>query len=101
MRFELNDSVGRNPKPRKFNKAQERERSQLWQRFHEITLQFLGWEQDVYVGEKGSGMYWFESEKYGKVVIYPKGDKIHIPDRREWVTGVEEWLKNNIINEKF
>lgn len=58
-------------------------------------------EQVNSVGEKGSGMYWFESEKYGKVVIYPKGDKIHIPDRREWVNGVEECLKKNIINEKF
>ena len=95
------DSVGRNPKPRRFNAKEEAKRNALWDRFHAVTVQFLGYEQDVYVGAAGSGMYWIESDKYGKIVIYPKGDKIHLPDRREWVNGVEEWLKKNIINEKF
>lgn len=86
---------------RRFNAREEAQRTALWDKFHETTLQFLALEQDVYVGEKGSNMYWFESDEYGKVVIYPKGDKIHLPARSKWIDGVEEWLKQNVIKEKF
>ena len=86
---------------KRFNAKEEAQRGALWRKFHETTLQFLGLEQDVYFGVKGSGMYWFESSKYGKVVIYPKGDKIHLPDRAKWINGVEQWLKENIIIENF
>lgn len=86
---------------KKFNAQERAHREKLWQRFHEVTGQLLGLEQDVYVGEKGSNMYWFDSDEYGKVVIYPKGDKIHLPARSKWIDGVEEWLKQNVIKEKF
>lgn len=58
-------------------------------------------EEDVHEGASGSGMYWIESDKYGKVVMYPKGDKLQIVNTGRWVDGLEDWLKSNIITEKF
>ena len=86
---------------KKYNAHEIAEREKLWKRFNSVTGQLLGLEQEVYVGEQGSFMFWFESEKFGKVTIYPKGDKIHISKSNKWINGVENWLKENVIKEKF
>lgn len=84
----------------KFSKSEIRHRNILWKNFHKKTLQILALDEDVYEGPKGSGMYYFFSEKYGKIIIYPKGDRIHIPDSGSWIYGVDEWIDKNIVKLK-
>ena len=43
---------------------------------------------------------WHEIELFGKLIIYPKGDKLLITRSGEWKSGAVEWLKENVIIEK-
>lgn len=86
---------------KRFSSGEQAERARKLYYFKTVLLQFLAYQEDVYPGLPGSGMYWFESDKFGKVILYPKGDKIHLPDARKWVNGLEAWLRENVITEKF
>jgi len=84
-----------------YNSQQSAAREKRLRRFKSITLQVLALTEDVYEGKPGSGMYWIESSDFGKIVMYPKADRLHLVKKNKWMDRMESWLKQNIIKEKF
>jgi hypothetical protein len=39
--------------------------------------------------------YLFETEKYGRVVFYPKKDRIHLCKENKWISSGLQWLIKN------
>lgn len=76
------------------------QRSSRLYKFKTVTLQLLGLDYDVYFGEPGKWMFYLYTSKYGKVTIYPKGDRIHLSGPNKWINGVDDWLYKNLIKEK-
>lgn len=86
---------------KKFNRWEVEKRNKNWDFFISNILPCLAYENDVFSGDRNSGMFYFESEKFGKIVIYPKADRIHIVEKNRWENGVLYYLNNNILKEKI
>lgn len=81
-------------------KKNKQQRNQNYFNFNKNTLQLLGLEYDVYKGDPGTFMYYFEHEIFGKITIYPKSDKLHISRQNKWIENAVKWLDENVIKEK-
>ena len=84
---------------KKYNAAETKERNRRDSYFRDVVLHFLAWENDVSVNDKYS--YRFDDEKHGTIIIYPKGDLLLFTGTNKWKSDAVEWLKENIIKEKF
>ena len=84
---------------KKFNQRENAEREKRWRYFNENVLPFLALEYDV--RQPNAACYIAEDTPKGNLTIYPKGDKIQLTDG-SWVSEkIIDWLKKNIIKEKF
>ena len=83
---------------KKYSKTEQRERSKRLEYFEGLFLSVLAFENKT--GKNDEFSYWTETEKFGKLIIYPKGDKLLITRSGEWKSGAVEWLKENVIIEK-
>lgn len=84
---------------KKYSKRDQDIRKARFVRFKKTTLQLLGLDYDVYAGPKNTYMYWFIHDKYGKVVIYPKSNKLHC-EFGGWDDDAVEFLNSYVIKEK-
>ena len=84
---------------KKFDRAETKEREKRWGYFKENVLPFLALEYDV--SQPNAACYKALDTPKGCLTIYPKGDKIQLTDG-SWVSkNIIDWLKRNIIKEKF
>lgn len=51
---------------------------------------------DVHVNKNGS--YRIFTDKFGKVDIYPKANKVLITKDNKWISRGDQWIQNNILN---
>ena len=84
---------------KKYSAAETKERNRRDAYFRDVVVHFLAWEYDVSVNDQYS--FVFESEKHGKIVVYPKGDILLLTATQKWKSDAVSWLKENIIKEKF
>lgn len=84
---------------KKYSKTEQIERNLRLSEFKSKTLQLLALDYDVYYGGSETYMYWFEHDILGKIVIYPKSDKIQFRSGK-WIDGAVDYLMTTIIKEK-
>lgn len=84
---------------KKYNAAETAERNRRDNYFKDVALHFLAYERDVSINDKYS--YRFDDDKFGTIIIYPKGDLLLFTGTNKWKSGALDWLKQNIIKEKF
>lgn len=84
---------------KKFSSSELRQREKRWREFNGLPLHYLSWEYDV--RQPNYYCYIAEATPKGNITIYPKGDKIQLSDGTWINSDIINWLKKNIIKEKF
>lgn len=84
---------------KKYGAKETAARNKRLRDFEKITLQFLAFEYDV--SQPNPACYKVENTPRGTLTIYPKGDKIQLANGGWIDRDIVNWLKKNIIKEKF
>jgi len=84
---------------KRYSKSEQNARNLRYNRFRKNELQLLALDYDVYPGAKNTFMFWFIHEIYGKVIIYPKSNKLQT-ESGSWHNDANYFLRKFIIKEK-
>lgn len=78
----------------------KRTRDKRAKRFSNEIILKLHKSEDVISVESTEFSHIIKSKKYGKIIVYPKANKILICRLNKWVKGAVSWLYENIINKQ-
>src|SRR5688500_5492654 len=71
-------------------------RALRWERFLEKVLPIIQKKSKATVVNEEQGSITFFHQAFGKLIVYPKANRILIAPENKWISGAYNWMRKNI-----